>query len=435
MNSTRRALPLAVAALFLGGTGPARADDSNVALYGVLDTAVAYIQHALNFDADHPVSNNPTVTKGTQAATGLLNGGMSATRWGIKGQEDMGDGMKAVFTLESAFNIPSGALSNAALAMAHNTSTGPAMSADSAISGQFFARGAFVGLSSTSWGTLTAGRQQSFFLDNIPQFDAILGSQAFSPLGFSGTYGGGGFTDDSRVDNSLKYVVPVGDFTLGALYKFGGVAGSTSAQSAYELNGVYSSGPLAVQLGYEAFKDALSLTNATGTGTLKATAADTKSYMLSAKYTWEQTTLRAGFEREEYDNPSNPDSDKLITSVFGISLAAAPTVDAYDNQKTLNVFWLGVQEDFSPGFSLLVGAYHVAQNDYDCPKSSAAGCSGSLNYYSVVADYKFSKRTDSYLGFMESTVSGGPANAVIITGTTPAETSNRIFALGLRHRF
>jgi GBP family porin len=423
--------PLALAVL----AGAARADDSNVTLYGTLDTAVAYIQHALNFDPNHPVANNPNVTKGTDSATGLLNGGLSATRWGMRGQEDMGGGLKALFLLESAFNLPSGEVSNAALAMASNKSTGPNMSADSAVSGQLFSRGAYAGLASSSLGTLTVGRHQSFFLDNIVVFDPQQGSQAFSPIGFSGSYGGGGFTDDSRVDNSLKYKLTAGDFTIGALYKFGGVAGSSSAQSAYELNGVYASGPFAVQLGYQAFKDALSLGNASGTGTLKATAADTKAYMLSAKAVLAQTTVRAGFEREAFNNPSNPASDLLITTAYGIALGAAPTVNAFNNQKTYNVYWLGAAQDLSSAFNLSLGLYHVAQNAYACTTSASAGCGGSLNYYSLVADYAFSKRTDVYAGFMESTVSGGPANAVIITGTTPAETSNRILALGLRHRF
>jgi predicted porin len=435
-----RKIILATVPIVLGaGAANALADDSSVTLYGILDTAIANIQHAENFDGLHPVANNPTVTKGTKAATGMLNGGMSATRWGIKGQEDMGDGLKAVFLLEQGFNLGSGNISNAALGLSRNTASGPDMSADSAVSGQFFNRGAYAGISSDAYGTLTAGRHQSLFLDNIAVFDPILGSQAFSPLGFSGTYGGGGATDDSRVDNSLKYKITLGDFTLGALYKFGGVAGSASAQSAYELNGIYSHGGLSVHLGYQGFKDAFAISNATGTGTVKATAEDTNSYMLAAKYTWEQVTFRAGFEREEYKNPSNPSNDLAVTSLYGISLASAPSVTAYPSQKNLNVYWLGAAYAFTPAFSLLAGGYHISQNDYDPAGCSSAKelarCSGGLNYYSLVGDFNLSKRTDLYAGIMKSTVSGGPAAAVANTAPTPSETGNRIIALGIRHRF
>ena len=435
-----RKILLAAAPFALGAiAGTAHADDSSVTLYGILDTAVANIEHGMNFDAYHPVANNPTVTKGTKSVTGMLNGGMSATRWGLKGEEDLGGGTKAVFLLEQGFNVGSGNVSNAVIGLANNSSTGPGMSADSAVSGQFFNRGAYAGLSSATYGTLTAGRHQSFFLDNIAAFDPMMGSQAFSPIGFSGTYGGGGATDDSRADNSLKYKVALGDFTLGALYKFGGVAGTSSARSAYELNAVYASGPLALELGYQGFKDAFAISNASGTGTIKATAEDTNAFMASAKYVWEQLTVRAGFEREEYKNPSNAASDLTVTSLFGTPLAAAPSVTAFPSQKNLNVYWLGGGYAFTPGFTLLLGGYHVSQNDYDTAGCSSgkelARCSGSLNYYSLVGDFNLSKRTDLYAGVMLSTVSGGPAAAVANTAPTPSETGNRIVALGIRHRF
>jgi general bacterial porin, GBP family len=437
----RKILSAAVAASLCTWSAVACADDSSVTLYGILDEAIANIAHALSFDGNHPVANNPTVTKGTKSATGILNGGLSQTRWGIRGQEDLGGGTRAVFTLESAFNLGSGNLSNAAYGLAHNTSTGPSMSADSAISGQLFARGANVGLSSSNLGTLTAGRHQSFFLDNIAEFDPMLGSQAFSPLGFSGTYGGGGYTDDSRVDNSLKYKLPIGDFTLGLLYKFGGIAGNSTAQNAYQVNGVYASGPLAVEVGYEQFKDAFAIGNSAFTtavpiGYVAVTAADTKSFMAAVRYKLDQTTLRGGFEREEFNNPSNPTLDQGVTFLFGQNVASVK-VTAFPNQKTLNVFWAGATQEFSSAWLGSIAAYHVAQNSFDCPSSTASGCSGSLNYYSLLVDYRMSKRTDLYGGLMISTVSGGPANAVANSASSglPSETSNRIIAVGMRHRF
>jgi predicted porin len=448
--------PLALCALI----GNAFADDSNVTLYGILDEAVANIEHSLNLTGDHPVGGDPRVTKGTQSATGFINGGMSATRWGIKGQEDMGGGLKAVFLLEEGFNMGSGQVSNAAAGLANNGGLGPNMSADSAISGQMFNRGAYVGLSSTSWGTVTFGRQQSFFLDNIAIFDPLLGSQAFSPIGFSGAYGGGGYTDDSRVDDSVKYKLPIGDFTIGALYKFGGVAGASSAESGEQLNLVYASGPLAVQAGYQAFKDGFSLANvngssAVGTGTLAATAADTSAFMISGKYKIEAsgTTIKAGWERETFKDPSNPTQDKAMTSVFGYTITT-PNVTAFQGaNESLNTFWVGGQQDFTPAFSLLLGLYRTNQNQFAGATTTSTGaattantcakagkyCSGALDFYSLALDYHFSKRTDTYFGAMLSKVSGGPAAAVVVKNSSGAivadETSNRIIAVGIRHVF
>ena len=417
---------------------PAVAEESSVTLYGILDEAIANIQHGFSFSPVHPVQNNPTVTRGTQSVTGVLNGGMSQTRWGLKGQEDLGGGQKAFFALEEAFNLPSGSISNAAASLANNGAAGPGMSADSAIAGQLFNRGAYVGLSSPTYGAISFGRQQSLFLDNIAMFDPLLGSQAFSPIGFSGTYGGGGATDDSRVDNSVKYVLSLGDVRISAVHKFGGVAGSSSAQSADQINAVYASGALAAQLGYSVFHDAFAISNATGTGTIKATAEDTTSIMAAVRVVIGPASLRAGYEREAYDNPSNASQDLTVTSLFGYTLAAQASVTAFPQEKVLNVYWIGGGYEITPKFTVLAGAYHVS-NNYDpsgcAARTQLSRCSGALNYTSLAADYFLSKRTDFYAGVMLSQVSGGAAAAVLNPAPTPSENSNRIMAIGMRHRF
>jgi predicted porin len=437
--------PLALSAL----VGTAFADDTSVTLYGILDASVANVQHSFNFDANAVTSGNPLVNKGTQSATGMFSGGLSPSRWGIKGTEDMGNGIKAFFVLESAININSGTLSNGALSLAHNSaSTGPNVSADSSISGQLFARGAFVGISSADYGSLSAGRNTPFFLDNIGQVDPMLGSYAFSPLGYSGSYGGGGYTDDARVDNSLKYKLGIGDFGIGLLYKFGGVAGSTSAQGAYGINFSYAPGPLGVYAGYQQYKDAFSLGGSTS-GILSATAADTKAFMLAAKYTYDptKTTIRGGYEREEFENPSNPGSaavgttpasgDLAINSIYGFTISA-PNVYAFASQKKINVFWIGGTQEITSAFSVSAAWYRASQNSWSSGKTGSEYCgdaephntlcSGATNYYSLVADYNFSKRTDTYIGVMKDTASGGMAYGIVDPG-------NRIIAVGLRHRF
>ena len=439
--------PLALVAL----VGTAFADDSSVTLYGILDASIANIQHSYNFDANAVSGANPLVNKGTKSATGMFSGGLSPSRWGIRGTEDIGGGVKAFFLLESAINIQSGALSNGALALTHNTSgAGPNVGVDSSISGQLFSRGAYVGISS-DFGSLSAGRNTPFFLDNIGATDPLLGSYAFSPIGYSGSYGGGGYTDDARVDNSLKYKISFGDFNLGLLYKFGGVAGSTSAQGAYGINGSYTAGPLGVYLGYQQFKDAFSLGNTANpaVGTIPATAADTKAYMLSAKYTFDATksTVRAGFEREQFTNPSNPGTaavgatpatgDLAMTSIFGYTLASV-NVAAFATQKDINVYWIGGTQEVTSEFSVSAAWYRASQNAWTAGATGAEHCgdaakhntlcSGATNYYSLVADYNFSKRTDTYIGIMKDTATGGMAYGI-------TEPGNRIIALGLRHRF
>jgi len=181
------------------------------------------------------------------------------------------------------------------------------------------------------------------------------------------------------------------------------------------------------------------MANATGNGTVKATAQDTKGYMAAAKYVVDALTLRAGYEREEYTNPSDPTVDVAITSLYGVPLAAPASVTAYPQQKNLDVYWGGGGYEFTPNFTLLAGLYHVTQNNYDpagcANRSQLARCSGALNYYSLVGDFPLSKRSDVYAGMMKSTVSGGPAAAVANTPPATSVTQNRILALGFRHRF
>ncbi len=449
--------PLALAVC----TGAVFADDSDgVQLYGILDVGIANVQHTYNFDPSFPVSQSPIPQDSRlKSATGMISGGLSQSRWGLKGQEHLGSGLKAIFKLESAVNVPTGNTSNAAAGVANNsgcmapfnpnnphpgttTCTG---SLDSAISGQLFSRGAFAGISSDSWGTVTAGRNTSFFLDNMAITDPLGEAQDFSPLGYSGSYGGGGETDDSRVDNSIKYSIPVGDFTFGALYKFGGVAGSTTGQTAYQLDAVYLHGPLSVMGGFESFKDAFTdfgigqgsggtlFPNGTGTpGTLGVTAVNTKAFLLSAEYDFGKTSVHGGYEREELSNPSNPGSDH-IASLFGYPVGSVNTNPFGGATKLQNVLWIGANQHITSAFTLSAAVYHINVPAYGNGVGGAAA--GNVNYYTLLADYRFTRLTDLYAGIMKDSASGGQAVVTYPWASAAPSYSNRIVAIGMRHAF
>src|ERR1700761_8843112 len=109
---------VAVAALGCAVIAPVHAQ-STVTLYGVID-------EGLQFN-----TNNKNVVGGRNVGGRLWNldslAGPSGSRWGIKGAEDLGGGLKAVFTLESGVNLNNGNLGQG---------------------GTFFGRQAYVGLSS-----------------------------------------------------------------------------------------------------------------------------------------------------------------------------------------------------------------------------------------------------------------------------------------------
>jgi len=461
------------------------AGDSSVTLYGILDAGVASVAHTLDFSNDFVAGVNPTLTKlGNTSAVGMMNGGISQTRWGIKGQTELGGGWQAIFNLESAINLQNGAQANSALQY-NKAAVGAQVSADTSLLGaQLFNRNANVGVSSKTYGTLTYGLHTSLMLDAIPSFDALGGAQMFTPIGFSGVYGGGGATDNSRVNTSLKYRVKVGDFTLGALYKFGGVSGNSTAKNVSEFMAMWEKGPFAVMFGYQNTIDTTSVSNPSGAinasafdsagvpvtskttgvvsvetlatyiaslanhtvvyepiGTVGVTCEDTHAVMLAAKYKVGQLLVTAGYQKLAYTNPSNPTVDAAMTSVAGIPIGlwtsnlsgtavvapavnVAPfTIGGMAMEKDLTVTWVGLKYDFTKKFNAAVSFYNVAQNDFSNGTDTPADFSGHTNYTSVLLDYTFTKAFD-----MSTKGTGGP-----VFGYT--YDNNTITGLGIRYKF
>ncbi|RZF31623.1 porin [Paraburkholderia sp. UYCP14C] len=156
---------------------------SNVTLYGSLDVGIAYI------------SNVGGSSKWIQE-----QGNMQPDRWGLKGVEDLGNGLKAVFQLENGFYTNTGAMAKA---------------------GVLFNRQAYVGLSSDQIGTLTFGHQTPFSFDVLGPFST--GYQAASWYAFHpGNIDALADTSVVPYDNSAKFrSASFGGFTFGAMMGLG----------------------------------------------------------------------------------------------------------------------------------------------------------------------------------------------------------------------
>ena len=102
---------------------------SSVTLYGTLDAGLVY-------------SNNQGGHNNWQQGSGTV----SDTYFGLRGSEDLGGGLHAIFTLEDGFNLNSGKFTE---------------------SNTMFNRQAFVGLQSNQYGTLTLGRQYDSVVDYL----------------------------------------------------------------------------------------------------------------------------------------------------------------------------------------------------------------------------------------------------------------------------
>ncbi|MBB5411056.1 MULTISPECIES: porin [unclassified Paraburkholderia] len=199
----------------------AQAQQSSVTLYGVADVFMGYFA---NSNGQHVISMN--------------SGGAGGSRWGLRGQEDLGNGLSAIFTLESGFNINNGT---------------------SGQSGRLFGRRAFVGLHSAQYGELIAGRLQTMGYDWGGTFDPILLAPG-SPLG---SIGGENprpwlfnmLQDPARSDNSIQYTSPTFRGLTGTLtYSWGDPSDPLTAQAYqrhFELATLrYENGPLITEYGF-----------------------------------------------------------------------------------------------------------------------------------------------------------------------------------------
>ncbi|GAB3627599.1 Outer membrane porin protein 32 [Pandoraea terrae] len=189
MKKTRLALLLAATLV----SAPAFAQ-SNVTLYGIVDTGIEFITHA-------------TPTGGSVARMPVIGGGDVPSRWGFKGTEDLGGGLQAIFTLESGFSASNGTLLQ---------------------SNRLFGRQAYVGLRSNSWGKITFGRQYSMMTWGMIQAN-IMGATG---MGGVGSLDGALLSD--RFDNAVAYMGTFSGLTVGATYSFGrdtAAAGNCAGQN------------------------------------------------------------------------------------------------------------------------------------------------------------------------------------------------------------
>jgi predicted porin len=405
---------------------------SIVQIYGTLDVDITTTNHALSVNPNIPgnMTPYPQNASAVNRVTGMGSSGLSGSNWGLRGSEDLGGGIKAVFDLESALNVPTGNNPNTRLGASQTSASGPLTSGDSAINGQMFDRAAYLGFDSNTLGTLTFGRQANFGVATMVGYDPMGAGLAFSPLGWVGGYAGGGDTVQSRWDNAIKYVYTNNNFKLGAMYSLGGTSNSFTTGQSFGLTASYNKDAYGVEATYLNSKDATKAANENGTtipfGQIGLTVADTTAYILGARYTVDKFTTKVGYERIQLNNPSNPAYDATIATSYGVPVATVNTT-AYGTPVTQNMMWIGETYQLRPNISATVAYYRLTTSPYASTAGVVTG-NGQSNYVSGMVDYRFSKRTDVYAGLFNSSLSG-PANAAYLNKDVLS------FTTGMRHIF
>lgn len=160
----------------LVAAGAAQAQSVN--LYGVVDTGIEIVSNVES--AGGRITRVPS------------NTGILPSRLGMRGKEDLGAGLGAIYTLEMGFAPDTGA---------------------SGQGGRLFGRQSFVGLSG-DWGAVTLGRQWTMLFWSLLDSD-IVGPSIYG-LGALDSY-----IPNARIDNSIAYKGKFSDVTVGATYSLG----------------------------------------------------------------------------------------------------------------------------------------------------------------------------------------------------------------------
>jgi predicted porin len=246
-------------------------------------------------------------------------------------------------------------------------------------------------------------------------------SDMMSPLGLSGTLGGGGgVSENTRVDNSIKYKHQIGAVNFGALYKFGAPDGSGPG-TGYALNLGYEEGPFGVQAVYESFRNQGVLSIASNQATV--TVYDNEAYLLAARYKAGNATFKGGWERYKLKKPSDSPADgySYFGSAAGGTSDLALTGYSGDTQ-TVDIYFAGGDYNVSPAFNVAAGIYDIHYNAY------TGKSAGDIFWYSLIGDYKFSKRTDMYGGLVLIDYNGDKYSSAVYR-------SNSLGMVGIRHKF
>jgi predicted porin len=233
-----------VALAVLATTGAAMAQ-SNVTLYGRIDTSIGSEK-----------LNGVSTSK-------MFSGNLTSTRWGLRGSEDLGGGLKAIFGLEQGFDSSDGTQA----------------------AGSAFDRQSIVGLSG-GFGTVKLGRHDTSF-DDIRDLavSSNLWDSEFTPTKIAYTAGVPDYS--SRASNQIRYESPsFGGFTVGVGYGLDETA-SPVKRDVLSYNLRYRAGALDVGFGYQEQKHE------------SVPATDREYTALSGAYNFGVARLSAGYNRAE----------------------------------------------------------------------------------------------------------------------------------------
>ena len=375
---------------------------TNVTLYGVADAGYVH-------SSGDAAARIPGVNTGSNEFSGIQSGLLTGSQLGVRGEEALGNGLKAIFTLEYQLSIDS------------NSGVGFS-------TGSTSARQQFVGLSSATLGTLALGRQYApgyqATKNNAPLFGASFESQSYLSAQAGNTITP---TSNGRWDNAVTYLSPNwGGFTGKAIYSFGETAATVGGVSSYndKLTDITANqkwgvgfndanGLLKVDLVYQ------SRMNTVGSATKPYPAGTNKDINegdIGASYDFKVVKIMGSYQRQSDKNATNRDN-----GIWSLG-AVIPVLPAS------NIHLAYAQLDWDQG-NCYVGISH------------ACGLTGSTKSATLAWTTALSKRTTLYAGYVWNdndkntalTATGGSAGPV--AGIGAVNQTNQTILGGIRHTF
>jgi predicted porin len=281
-----------IALAVLASSGAVMAQ-SSVTLYGLVD---AYVGHK-NTTTNTYVGN--VLTTSVKTSQNVIDtAGANNSRWGLRGSEDLGGGLKANFVLENGFKTD-----------------------DGTAAGVQFNRQSFVGLSG-DFGSVSLGNQYTAYF----ALRTATNNQYDTNMATTDTVWKNGVADYApRATSSIAYASPVFNGFSGAVALGLGENKATGLEPAglkatknYSAHVKYANGPLLVGYAYQ-------VENArTAAGTaLAANTGDQTYNLLAASYDLGVAKLTGGFNMAKQGASKDKEFQVGVSAPFGAAAVSA----------------------------------------------------------------------------------------------------------------
>ena len=370
----KNVLITAMSLAMLGGMSLASAE---VTLYGQIDLSVDYFDDGDNNDDINMGSNRSSI--------------------GVKGAEDLGNGMSAFFKLEWQVDADDADIEKSSF------------NEDESTSGGFTGRDQYLGLAFERFGKLTFGAMSTSYKSSASSLDPMYRTriQARNTGIQSILHKGKGGEGQGRMTNAVRYDTPSWNgFGASLNYSLDNDknSGAVAANKTKNDDNAYGGGVHYKGGNLYAFVDYIT-NNQSGDG---------DAYQVGAKYSFlEAFAVWAMFEKD-------------------LGLISTQTWGTGNNGDGADIYHLG--GSWSRGNNTLAASY--AYSDDSGARVSGTKVKSEYDAYQISAQHKFSNRTKIYTGFSALDCDGGNAG---ISGakfcTSDNDDMEKLFTVGMRHNF